>query len=214
MTATTTNPTPVSARHNPFAVQRTDAVPFDFSETSFVDIVEFYQHVKEHKFRGAIVGKHGRGKTTLLSDLSSLMRDRDIDCELVFFPRERQRQQEVIEEVIHRGACGAIIFVDGLERLPFLSRQRVVRQSKAFGGFIATTHWPGRLKTLIRCRTSEQTVEAVLKSLRIDQPSITLAAKQRFLTRRGNVRLVLRDLYDQYADGQIKSVDAITQSVL
>ena len=199
-------PTPirVTARSNPFAVQRTDAIPFDFGESRFDDIESFYRHAKECNFRGAIRGRHGRGKTTLLCSLNSFLYDQNIDCELIFLPRNRELQTQVIETVIRRGNDGAIILVDGIERLPLLVRQRLISRSKSFRGFIATTHFIGRLRTLIQCRTSQQTLKSVLKSLDLDQPGIVAAAMPLIAKNRGNLRSVLRALYDQFADGKIR----------
>lgn len=193
----------VSARENPFMVQRTDAIPFDFQETDFKSIEAFANHARTFNFRGAILGAHGRGKTTLLSDLNSYLRKQAIDCELVFLPRETDRQQVAIENLVRRGQAGAIVLLDGLERLSFFQRPRLIARSRSFAGFIATTHRSGSLRTLILCRTSQSTLAAVLDSLELNRPAIAKPAMALLAKRKGNVRLVLRDLYDQYADGQI-----------
>jgi len=203
MNAIKSNLKRVSARNNPFAVQRTDAVPFDFSETSFNDTEAFYLHARKLDYRGAIRGRHGRGKTTLLCDLASFFRDQDIDCELAFLPREKELQHQMVDRIVHRGSDGAIVLVDGIERLPLLARHRLISRSKSFGGFIATTHHVGRLRTLVHCKTSEQTLRSVLKSLDLDQPAIVEAALPLVARNRGNLRSVLRELYDQFADGKI-----------
>ena len=193
----------VSARNNPFAVQRTDAIPFDFSETPFEDIASFYRHAKAFNFRGAIRGRHGNGKTTLLCDLSRYLKDQEIDCELALLPRETKLQQQAVEKLTRRGIDGAIILVDGIERLPFIDRLRLIPRSKSFAGFIATTHYIGRLRTLVRCGTSEQTLMAILRSLNMDQADVVAAGKPLVSKHRGNLRSVLRELYDQFADGKI-----------
>jgi len=203
MNAISQNSNLVSARNNPFAVQRTDAIPFDFSETNFANVESFYHHVRQFNFRGAILGKHGRGKTTLLCDLHSFFRDQGINSELVFLPRERQLQRESIDEFVQRGLGGSIILVDGIERASFLARQRVLSHSKQYGGFIATTHRTSRLRTLLHCRTSQQTLIATLDSLGLNQPNIATAALPLLSKHGGNIRLVLRELYDQYADGKL-----------
>lgn len=193
----------ISAKDNPFMVQRTDAIPFDFLETHFEDIGAFAKHVETFNFRGAILGGHGRGKTTLLGDLKSYLYNQEIDCELVFLPRQIDEQQTAVASLVRRGQGGAIVMVDGLERLPFFARQRLIARSKSFAGFIATTHRSGRLRTLIRCHTSSGTLTAVLDALELNRPEIVVLAKALLSKHKGNVRLVLRDLYDQYADGRI-----------
>lgn len=222
MNAITQNPKPeyenrVSARDNPFAVQRTDAIPFDFCETPFDDVESFYRHAKAFNFRGAIRGRHGCGKTTLLCDLSRYLGEQKIDCELAFLPRETELQLQLVEQVTRRGIDGAIVLVDGIERLPLLARHRLISRSKSFRGFIATTHHVGQLRTLIHCKTSEQTLRSVLNSLDLDQPNIVAAAMPLVSKHRRNLRSVLRELYDQFADGKIYceiSDASATQSVL
>ena len=93
--------------------------------------------------------------------------------------------------------------IDGIERLSFFQRQQLIARSRVFAGFIATTHHFGRLRTLIRCRTSQGTLTAVLDALELNRSEIVTAATALLPKHKGNMRLVLRDLYDQYADGQI-----------
>ncbi len=193
----------ISAKNNPFIVQRTDAIPFNFQETPFANIASFAQHAESYNFRGAILGQHGRGKTTLLCDLSLWFCQQGRDSELVFIPRENSHQKRIINHAIQRGESGAIVLIDGLERLSLLTRQRLIGRTKSFAGFIATTHHLGRLPTLIRCHTSQQTLAAVLDSLGISQPDIVASSIRLFPKHRGNIRFVLRDLYDQFADGKI-----------
>ena len=193
----------VLAKDNPFTVQRTDAIPFDFRETHFENIEAFAKHVETLNFRGAILGGHGRGKTTLLCDLNSFFCKQGIDRELVFLPRETDLQRAAVHHLVRRGQGGAIIMIDGIERLSFFQRQQLIARSRVFAGFIATTHHFGRLRTLIRCRTSQGTLTAVLDALELNRSEIVTAATALLPKHKGNMRLVLRDLYDQYADGQI-----------
>ncbi len=194
----------VLAKDNPFVVQRTDAISFDFAETDFEDIASFAHHVGTSNFRGAILGPHGHGKTTLLCDLQKWFLSQEIDCELVFLPREKAPRQATLAETIQRGRRGAIILLDGIERLPFVARQRLVGQSKSFNGFIATTHRRGRLPTLIQCRTSQRTLMAILDALELKRPEIRAAGIPLLSKYNGNMRFVLRELYDQYANGQLQ----------
>ena len=193
---------PVSARNNPFVVQRTDAIPFDFRDTPFDGMDDFFDHVSRSQFRGAIVGKHGRGKTTLLCDLNRALKDRNMDCELLFIPRNRAEQGELLGGSTEKGRRGTILLVDGIERLPFLRRQQLISESKRFAGFIATTHRRGRLPTLLRCQTSVETLMSILKSLGTNSQQTQSAARALLSTHRGNIRSVLRDLYDGFASGE------------
>jgi len=194
---------PVAARDNPFIVQRTDAILFDFCDTPFVGMEAFAKHVAGFGFRGAIVGKRGRGKTTLLSELHSWLINQSLDCELAFINRETKLQGDRITQLVQRGNAGAILLIDGLERLPFLARHRFVSQSKSFGGFIATTHQTGRLKTLVRCRSSLKSLQGILDSLGITNPRLRSNAVSLWSRHRGNIRLVLRQLYDDVAEGVV-----------
>ncbi|QEG23883.1 hypothetical protein [Mariniblastus fucicola] len=194
---------PVSAKDNPFAVVQTDSIPFDFQETCFSTLDEFGEYVQDRNYRGAILGRHGHGKTTLLCSLQQWLHRQGTECETVFLPRRNEDQRSALENLSHRGRCGAVVLVDGLERLSFFTRQLLVSQSRSFGGFIATTHRPNRLPTLVRCRTSHQTLLAALNSLNIDSPEIHSTAVGLFSKHRGNLRLVLRELYDNVADGKL-----------
>jgi len=193
----------VLAKDNPFTVQRTDAIPFDFRETHFENIEAFAKHAETFSFRGAIVGGHGRGKTTLLCDLNSYFCKQGVDCKLVFLPREIDLQRSAVQNLVRCGQGGAIVMIDGIERLSFFQRRQLIARSRVFAGFIATTHHFGRLRTLIRCRTSQGTLTAVLDALELNRPEISTSATTLLSKHKGNLRLVLRDLYDQYAEGHI-----------
>jgi hypothetical protein len=193
----------VLAKHNPFQVQRTDSIPFDFCETGFDNIDAFAKHVQRSNFRGAIVGRHGRGKTTLLEALHWQLRKQNVDCELIVLPQDKHLQTTVVSRLYERGQSGAIVLVDGIERLGFFKRHRLLRHSKTFGGLVATTHHFGRLPTLVRCSTSQRSLVSVLETLGLDRPEILASASALLPLHKGNIRSVLRELYDQYADGEI-----------
>ena len=55
----------------------------------------------------------------------------------------------------------------------------------------------------LETRTSESTLMAVLDALDLNRPTIARLAMSLLAKRKGKERLVLRDLYDQYADGRI-----------
>jgi predicted AAA+ superfamily ATPase len=61
------------ARDNPFAVQRVLAIRYRLSGVTWEELLA---RLAALRFRAAIVGPHGHGKTTLLEDLGERLGDR------------------------------------------------------------------------------------------------------------------------------------------
>ena len=194
---------PVRAGDNPFVTQRTDAIRFNFCNAPFESIECFADHVESKNFRGAIRGQRGRGKTTLLCDLYHHLRKQDHDCELAFISREAELQKTDLATLNQRGASGAILLVDGIERLSLMARNRLLLRSRGFRGLIATTHRIGPLRTLAYCRTSPESLQSILDSLEVRDPQIRARANRLLPRFRGNIRQVLRQLYDEVAEGKL-----------
>lgn len=180
------------ARDNPFRSELVESVPF--LPVGWT-LAELEQRLERSNHRGAIVGPEGSGKTTLLDELDH---------------RYRARGSEVVRLTFRNGETaapigvhpeGQVLLVDGAEQLSEAAWQRLVRGTGTASAFIVTSHCAGLLPTLVECRTSPQLLGQILAKLIDAQTLRSLGSlpQDRFVVRNGNIRLVLRDLYDHLA---------------
>ena len=193
----------VTARHNPFATDLLHAVPFRFFHA---DWEENLQRLAKLNYRAAIVGQRGSGKSTLLRELVKRLPTVGRPVTYLSLPMEKTTHGRLLTASLASPSRGAVLVVDGIERLSLINRFRLMRETKYLPGLVATRHRTGRLPTWIHCRTSMTLLREILQDLQLSQPDIIAAGEQAFLRSRGNIRDTLRALYDLYAMGEFSSI--------
>jgi ABC-type branched-subunit amino acid transport system ATPase component len=192
----------VPARRNPFATEHVTRIPFRFEQGDWVSQLG---RLRELDYRAAIVGPQGSGKTTLLCELErQLALIADGESIYVFLSQDKQEQQQALQSALAANLASKILLVDGIERLAVLDRLNLFRASREARGLIVTAHRPlrippFRLPTWIRTLTSELVLDYVLSELSMDAPDVRAAGQLSYQKRKGNLREVLRDLYDRHA---------------
>jgi molybdopterin-guanine dinucleotide biosynthesis protein len=174
------------AAENPFRVERMHALPY---WEPGLDHAALLARAERMGWRGALVGPHGNGKTTLLLELATALRDRGMST-----------AYHCIGEGPIQPRADTILLVDGAERLAepawllFRWRMRGAR------GLLITAHAEGRLPTLRRCQCTPATVAHVLAAL--DPPeadTLRARAPELFERYRGDCRRIVQALYDECA---------------
>ena len=189
------------ARDNPFAVDRVLRVRYRFDSTSLDDLC---QRVETLNMRGAIVGPQGTGKTTLLEDLAMKLekqgwriRGARLSAEHPAFDRRWLRNFSASLE------SRDLIALDGAEQLSSWAWQHFKHRSHRAGGLLITSHRPALLPTLLETSTSLDVLDHVLKQLVPDAAcELHERAAALFAQFHGNIRDVLRVLYDDWARGE------------
>lgn len=145
--------------------------------------------------RGAIVGAHGSGKTTLIEDLGARLVADGLRVHWIRLNDEhRAVQPELCRE--HAATLGPrdAVLVDGAEQLGVRAWWVLCLRVRRAGVFVATTHRGGRLPTVYRCATSVDLLRQLVAEL---GESISVAEAAALHARhRGNIREALRELYD------------------
>lgn len=179
----------MKARDNPFRTERVDALKYRSREFSW-NVLEL--RLEAARWRGAIVGPEGHGKTTLLGEWAERRRclgDQVVWCRMAFGQRrlaEPQRRSLV---------RSAWIFVDGAEQLGWLGWQELRWLTANARALVVTTHQPGRLATVHGCDTSPALLAELVAELGHSQQDCDAL----WTRHRGNIRLALRELYDRCA---------------
>jgi hypothetical protein len=192
------------ARDNPFRVDRVLQVRYRFEPGD--DWERLLQRLAAHRWRAAIVGPEGAGKTTLQEDLAGRLAAAGRPIRWLRLNREnRCTAAAQVREALQACNSDTLLFVDGAEQLGPLQWRRLKRRSGDFGGLVITTHKPGRLPTLFECRTTPQVLQWVVRQLApADQLPPDTNLEGLFTQHAGNLRLCLRELYDRWgADNRL-----------
>ena len=116
------------AADNPFAVQKVLRIRYRLSDHTWEGLLE---RLAALHYRVAIVGPHGRGKTTLLEDLAPRLEARGFRIRSVMLHTGDRRLSREQREILFRGLTPAdLLFVDGAEqlgRISWLAAWMVVR---------------------------------------------------------------------------------------
>ncbi len=187
----------IAARDNPFASHRVEAVPFCFAEGDWTSNLSRLQAMN---WRGAIVGNQGSGKTTLMLEMKARLEQHfsgKLTANYCFLSRDSRDHPKEIKRLGHAASRGQILLVDGIERLGRLRRWRLLQGNSGQTRLVVTAHGPTRLPVWIHCQTNWSLMKTVLQSL-VESPDEWLVREtsRLFEMHRGNIREVLRSLYD------------------
>lgn len=194
------------ARQNPLSIENVTRMEFRFAKSDWdFEIAK----LESLRFRAAVVGHQGSGKSTLLRGLNTRLQNMGLATHYLFIPSVETWQSEsarfcvktAIHDAIAASVNGKKVLLDGFERIGFRLRLSLLRKTRR-SSLVITTHTPCKLPTWIQCRTDQQLMKDLLIELGFEQKEILLAGKHAFEEHGGNVRMALRDLYDQFANGR------------
>jgi hypothetical protein len=180
----------VRARDNPFASDRVERLRYRLPEGLTWD--HLLERLAALRFRAALVGPHGRGKTTLLEELAPRLAAKGFRVRTVTL---RQEERGVDWKRLRGLREDDILFLDGAELLGRLAWLRVRFHCRRSGGLIVTSHRPGLLPTLLECGTTPELLAELVRELTGEEPETA----ELFARHGGNLRLVFWNLYDRSA---------------
>ena len=187
------------ARENPFRSERVEGM--GYRQAGF-EWSELLGRAAEMKYRGAIVGPEGVGKTTLLEELGERLAEAGLCVRLVRLNNQvKLSWAELKREIIKEGGCD-VLLLDGAEQMSRLMRYRLRSvTNKRKMGLIVTSHNEGMLPLLFECRTNEQLFFKLTWELLGETVSLSAVFTDRLYERHGgNIREALRELYDMWAE--------------
>jgi hypothetical protein len=186
----------VRARDNPFRVERLLTLRYRLAGHTWDELLG---RLAAYDHRAALVGPHGHGKTTLLEELAVRLEGRGFLLRTATLHEGDRRLSAEQEHTLFADLtpCDCLL-LDGAEQLSPLSWRRVERRSRAAGGLVVTSHRPGLLPTLLECRTTPELLADLLQQL-LGEEAGGLSPEELHARHRGNLRDVLRELYDRWA---------------
>lgn len=188
----------VKPSDNPFRSKCVDAL--GYTSPSGEPWAEIESRIRAAGFRGALVGPHGHGKSTLMLRLAKLdppagHEQHDV---IQVMPNGSNLREVKLAIAIHEGR----LMIDGYDLLPWQTRAALRKRREV----IVTSHRETRLPTLVRCQTTPQLLGELVGRL---SPAVREALGEEALTslhirHAGNVRDALRELYDRVAVGEFQ----------
>lgn len=187
------------AADNPFRTGRLDLLEFRPQGTTWSDLMS---RLNSLKYRGAFVGPEGRGKTAALDSLACrLAREGKNVIRIRVETRARWLSRELRQTLPTSLGSGDAVLVDSAEQLNGVSWYYLRWLVRRAGVFVVATHRPGRLPTLLTCETSVTLLQDLVADLVTPETPLDSEVLSDFYSRhKGNVRLALLDLYDQWAE--------------
>lgn len=193
------------ARDNPFAMHHVERIPFKFDVG---DWCLHLQRLRQLNYCGAIVGPEGAGKTTLLLELQEkLTREfsKERKIQFVLIEENSRIRRTQIQTLAKAANENPILLIDGSERANWLQRKQLFRLSSNGTGVIVAVHQVCQIPTWITCSVSQQLMVYTLEHLVGDASRrLRELADLRFQERDGNIRMALRDLYDDWSEESLQ----------
>lgn len=168
------------------------------------------------RFRAAVVGPEGSGKSTFLRELARRLPSVGRTPHLVRRSRsEPVPLAELLANAPKRLAPTDVLLLDAADALSRLEWLRVkTHAARARCGLVITRHLAGPLPELVRCAPDESVLLDVVRELleasraegigvAFDLPAVERAALDRYRRHGGNMREALRSLYDAAAEGTL-----------
>jgi hypothetical protein len=189
------------SRHsNPFATCWTRPGALEFQSAGGDSLERFIARLAAANWRGAIVGPHGSGKSTLVETLKPRLADRGFDvATITFHDGERQFPAGFLTRALD--TTRPLVIVDGFEQLSWLRRQLLHwRVRRVAAGLVVTSHASTSLPTLYRTAPNLALAEQLVSTLTAENPSpVSLADVAASHASHGsNLRELLFALYDRH----------------
>ena len=142
------------AADNPFTVQKLGRLRYRLDGLSWEALLD---RLALLRYRAAIVGPHGHGKTTLLKELAPRLEERGFRIRCLMLHEGERRLGRDRRKILFRDlAPHDLLCVDGAEQLGRWAWQALRWRSRAAGGLLITAHRPGLLPTLVTCETTPE----------------------------------------------------------
>lgn len=152
----------ISAQENPFSADRIAQLPFRI-EGTWEDLLA---RLEKHGWRGSIVGSHGSGKTSLLTQLIPHLEARGFVPHLIELQTASNAAQKdaILARVKDLRAPGFLL-IDGAEQLTTRQWLPLRVAIDALAGCVVTVHRTSRLPTLVELSTTPRLLEDLVEEL-------------------------------------------------
>ncbi len=189
----------MTARENPFATDRVARLAFRFPAGQKWEAI--VARLAEQGNVGAIVGRHGSGKTLMLEQLAPHLAAAGFEPVLFRLSSESSmRDKERLSSELRKVVKPGFILLDGAEQLSTRLWLPLRAAASQAAGFVVTVHRVSRLPILLECETNVALLQDIVQEL-AGAGLIPMDAENLMLRHHGNIRDCLRELYERW-DGE------------
>jgi len=185
----------MKSRDNPFASRYIESLAYQCLTLKWEEIM---QRLPALKYRAAIIGPEGTGKTTLLEEIGEKLKQKGLNA--FYFRCDKKTFHRTISEVKRTSSSDSAFLIDSAEQLNWLVWKQLYFYIKKAKAVIICSHKKGRLPTLL----TTSTTPALLYNLALElvgekQMPPRQEINRLFSSHHGNIRLAFRELYDSWA---------------
>lgn len=190
----------MTAHQNPFRATRLEALTYRFAGDDWPTLL---RRLQRQGGRGAVVGPHGSGKTTLMLELAPRLEELG---HVVRYHRLGLQDRALPADLLHDLGPRSALLLDSAGCLwPW--QWAILRwRARRAGVLVVTAHLPGLLPTLCRCRTNPQLLDELAGELGAPPRELGVDPDHLWQRHHGNVRDALRELYDRWPAATGKGV--------
>lgn len=180
---------------NPFRAQRLDALRYLEGVVAVEDVVAA---LGKNGLRGALVGPHGTGKTTLLRDVGDRLIGQGLSPMPLFMNSDdRGTLPRSWRAAMRLAGHGDALLLDGYDLLPRWARAWVLHASRGASAVVVTAHRRCAFKTVARTGTSPALLQRLVTRLTDETTAASIDCVALWQRHEGNLRDALRELYDR-----------------
>ncbi len=188
----------MQAHENPFATDRVEKLLSFRPAWSAMTWDQLDKTWQQAGYRGAITGRHGAGKTTLISAWKYRLAKRGTDYLELFLNREAQSLSNTEwARLDDPSIAHHVVILDGDEQLGYFDRRRFYRLTQQAKGLIVTRHRQNHLNTLAHLNPSIDILKQCVRELSSEHyPALEPHFPTWWKSKKGNIREILLECYD------------------
>ena len=193
----------IRPRDNPFRIRRLHGLSYRFPPGEGWNTL--LERLGTRHWRGALVGGPGRGKSTLLGEIGTRLEARGLQSRRLTLrrsepdsPRRGTGWRELMASS-GRLDSSTVLLLDGAEQLPLPAWWWLRLRCRTAAGLVVTSHRPGRLPTVLECRTTPEVLQEILDTLAPSRPGTFPTAGSLHRKHGGDLRRALFEAYDSWS---------------